>query len=70
MFARKAPLDTLISGQVAALTKVLDKFTGSNGDDQITNPQDEFCPIFPQFLDCLLQLMRVYPQPLSIIDVY
>ena len=60
--ARKAPLDTLISGQVAALTKVLDKFTGSNGDDQITNPQDEFCPIFPQFLDCLLQLMRVYPQ--------
>ena len=34
---------------------------GTKGIDEGVEPMEEFCPIFPQFLDCLIQLIRVYP---------
>lgn len=63
--ARRAPVNALLGGGVGgAFSKMLDRLTpggGGRGEDALTGPQEEFCPVFPQFLDCLLQLMRVSP---------
>lgn len=61
--ARRAPMNALFGGGLGGtLSKMLDRLTpggSGRGEDTLTGPQEEFCPIFPQFLDCLLQLIRV-----------
>jgi len=62
--AHHAPLNSLsldASSKAASISRVFDKFKGSSDDQAHNDPRDEFCPIFPQFLDAVLQLMRVYP---------
>ena len=49
------------SSTTASISRVFDKFKDSLDDKAYSDPRDEFCPIFPQFLDAMLQLMRVYP---------
>lgn len=66
---RLLPINALLAGgggagskSAAAAARTLSNMIlfSEAGDDQ--QLRDEFCPIFPQFIDCLRQLMRVYPR--------
>lgn len=59
--ARSLPINSLRPSSRPTLSRVLNNLTRTNTDDHINKPQDEYCPVFPQFLDCLLQFLRVYP---------
>jgi hypothetical protein len=44
-----------------AIARVLSNLSRGGEDGRGHRPEEEYCPIFPQFLDCLMQFQRVYP---------
>lgn len=60
---RLLPMNALLGSRSAAPARAISSMFNSSGEGG-NNQQlrDEFCPIFPQFIDCLRQLLRVYPR--------
>lgn len=57
------PLNALHPPTAArSISRVFSNFTRTGSEEAIKRPQDEYCPVFPQFLDCVLQFLRVYPK--------